>query len=168
MIALPLSVLALAAGVYLLVKVKREYLGGIFELLSWLVIVAALASLGYTGYKAFARCGNKCGVEKCHIEKKVIIEKEENCHKGNMGNAHTGCQMEGDSCVMDKATCEGIMGKEACDKMAQERGRCIVGKEECKAICAAKGKPCCAESLPTECTRKCTTAPKECCSKPKE
>jgi hypothetical protein len=69
---------------------------------------------------------------------------------------------------MEKETCEGLMGKEACDKLAQERGRCIVGKEECKQICTAKGKPCCAENAPSSCTRKGESAPKACCSKPKE
>lgn len=160
MIALPLSVLALAAGVYLLIKVKREYLGGIIEVLAWLVILASLVSLGYTGFKAFNRCGKQCGAEKCHVEKQVIIKKGEGCHKEE-GNAAAcagkGCHMEGDSCVMEQSTCEAIMGKEACAAMVKERGRCIMSKEECAAKCGNKGactgekKECCAKKDATAC-----------------
>jgi hypothetical protein len=152
MIALPLSVLALAAGVYLLVKVKREYLGGIFEVLSWLVILASLVSLGYTGFKALNHCcGSKCGSEKCTVEKEGMIKKEGSCHGGTETCSGKGCHMEGDSCVMEQNACEAMMGKEACDALVKERGRCIMSKEECNAKCSKKGA--------------CTGEKKECCAK---
>src|ERR1035441_550767 len=48
MIAVPLLILALAAGVHLLIKVNREYLGGLFKFFAWLVIVLSLLALGVT------------------------------------------------------------------------------------------------------------------------
>ncbi len=158
MIALPLSVLALAAGVYLLVKVKREYLGGIFEALSWLVILTSLISLGYTGFKAFNHFGNKCGGSKCTVEKEVVVKKEGSCHGGTAENCSAkSCQMEGDSCVMEQSACEAMLGKEACEAMVKERGRCIMSKEECAAKCGNKGtcngekKECCAKKDAAAC-----------------
>lgn len=135
MAAFPLSVLALAAGVYLLVKVKREYLGSLFSVLAWLVIVASLVSVGVTGAKAihgFKRGG--CKGKEHRIEKKIIINEEAGGHRKGHCNME-GCRMEGDSCVMEKATCEKLMGKDACDAMEKERGRCIMSKEECMEMC---------------------------------
>jgi hypothetical protein len=51
MVAIALSVLALAAGVYLLVKVKSEFLSGGFGLLAWLVILLSLVSLVFQSPK---------------------------------------------------------------------------------------------------------------------
>ncbi len=154
MVALPLSVLALAAGVYLLVKVKREFLGGIFEILSWLVILLAVASVGYTSVKLLTKCGGDCGDKpKCHMEKEIIIKETGegggSCHgmaKAEfMAGASTSCcKMAGDSVVMDEATCAGMMGKEECAAMLKERGQYILSKDECRALCAKSGKSCCA------------------------
>lgn len=174
MIALPLSVLALAAGVYLLVKVKREYLGGIFEFLAWLVIVLAVASVGYTGVKAFS-CKGGCKKQTCHVEKNVVIkEGGKSCHGAGKSNCGMGgcnmegCHMEGDSCVMDKAVCEKMMGKEACDSLSKLRGRCIMSKEECHAMCGKKEG--CTAAAPTACCKKDGegAAPKTCCKKKTE
>ena len=57
MVAIALSVLALAAGVYLLVKVKSEFLSGGFGLLAWLVILLSLVSFGFSVTKGFNRGG---------------------------------------------------------------------------------------------------------------
>ena len=85
-----------------------------------------------------------------------------------------GCKMEGDSVVMEKEMCEKMMGKEACDAMCKERGRCIMSKEECMKMCHAAGKPCCAEKGEGTCPMhkeaesagKCTMGEKkECCKK---
>jgi len=146
MLALPLSILALASGVYLLVKVKREFLGGIFEILAWLVIVLSLVSVGFVAFKSINRCGGHCGNrEECKIEKRIIVNEGESHCKMNNGCSMSGCKMEGDSCVMDKEVCEKMMGKEACDEMCKERGRCIMSKEECMKVCHTAGKSCCAE-----------------------
>ncbi|MBK8658887.1 MAG: hypothetical protein IPN22_08450 [Bacteroidetes bacterium] len=177
MIAIPLSVLAFAAGVYLLVKVKREFLGGLFEALSWLVIVLSLVSLGYSGYKTLGCCGKKCSsAQKCSVEREVIIKEMGEgggmCHGAAKAGCSAaegshcqagGCKMEGDSVVMDKAVCEGMMGKEKCDAMCKERGRCILAKDECMALCKASGKKCCAEGAGAPTCQK----PAKCCKEQK-
>ncbi|HLP50976.1 MAG TPA: hypothetical protein VK154_08855 [Chitinophagales bacterium] len=144
MIAVPLLILALAAGVFLLIKVKRDFLGPVFEMLAWLVIVLSLVAIGFSATKAFTKCG-KCGhhEKECRIDKQVIINKEGGGHCSTT-TSMAGCTMEGDSVVMDQAVCEKMMGKEACEAMRKERGRCIVSKEECMEKCKADGKPCCA------------------------
>lgn len=169
MVALPLSVLALAAGVYLLVKVKREFLGGLFEALSWLVILLSLVSIGFLGYKTMRHCGGSCERnQKCHIEREVIIKEGMGgggtCHGGakmSCGGAEmaAGCRAVGDSMVMDMADCEKMMGKEKCQAMHNERGQCIMSKEECKAACDAAGKKCCATEAKATCTKE-----KKCCA----
>ena len=179
MIALPLSILALAAGVYLLVKVKREFLGGIFEILSWLVIVLSLVCIGFIGFKAMHRCGGGHCEQRgeCRMEKELII-KQDGAGHCSMDSSSTcsmgGCKMEGDSVVMEKEMCQKMMGKEACEAMCKERGRCIMAKEECMKMCHAAGKPCCAEKSEGACpmhkegeaTGKCSTGEKkECCKK---
>jgi hypothetical protein len=47
---------------------------------------------------------------------------------------------------MDQATCEKMMGKEACEAMRKDRGQCIVSKEECQKLCKASGQSCCVAS----------------------
>lgn len=149
MVALPLSILAFAAGVYLLIKVKKEYLSSLFSVLAWLVIVASVISIGVSCMGGF--CGGhhgKCNEsDECRMEKKIIIKE------GGAGRCHgmsedacnmKGCKMEGDSCVMDKEACEKMMGKNACDAMYKERGRCIMSKEECMEMChSMKGEGGC-------------------------
>ncbi len=168
MVALPLSVLALAAGVYLLIKVKREFLSGAFGILAWLVIVLSLVSIGFAGFRALHHCGGgrDCGKQECHMEKRVTMMNDGMGHC-TMDSSMTmqGCQMEGDSVVMDPAMCEKMMGKEACEAMRSQRGRCIVSKEECMAMCHANGKACCAQKPMGECTKKCEGEKKACCQK---
>ncbi len=141
---LPLSLLAFAAGVYLLIKVKKEYLSSLFSVLAWFVIVASLVSIVCSSVECYRECcGAMCGGKReCRMEKKVIINdgKGGGCHQMNGGGCSMeGCKMEGDSCVLDKAVCEKMMGKEACDAMCKERGRCIMSKDECMEMCHSKG-----------------------------
>jgi hypothetical protein len=177
MIAIPLSVLAFAAGVYLLVKVKREFLGGLFEALSWLVILLSLVSLGYSGFKATGCCGKKCAAsQKCSVEREVVIKEmgegggqchaaaKAGCSAAESSACHGACKMEGDSVVMDKTVCEGMMGKEKCDAMCKERGRCILAKEECMALCKESGKQCCAQGAEAPACKK----PATCCKGQKQ
>jgi len=74
-----------------------------------------------------------------------------------------GCKMEGDSVVMEKEMCEKMMGKEACDAMSKQRGRCILSKEECMKMCHANGAACCAEKKEAQSTKKCEGEKKACC-----
>lgn len=172
MVFFPLSVLALAAGVYLLMKAKREYLGGAFEILAWLVIVLSLVAIGFGGFRAISHSGKSQKQKHCNIEKKVIIDdKASACphhHSINRGGypegfSANGCQVEGDSVVMDAASCASIMGKNACDGMIKERGRCIMSKDECTKACANAGKGCCIKDKPNATCP--NTNNKSCCKK---
>jgi hypothetical protein len=158
MIALPLCILALAAGVYLLIKVNREYLGGIFKFFAWLIIILSLLAMG--GLVRHA-------IHRHHYMKMHHMQGMQCCHGGmgmqcghggwgmqgcsiNNGCGKTsdsacpmsGCKMVGDSVVVDKAMCEKMMGKEACDKLCKERGQCIMTKDECAKMCGGE-KACC-------------------------
>lgn len=77
-----------------------------------------------------------------------------------------GCKMEGDSVVMEPAVCEKMMGKEACEAMRAQRGRCIVSKEECMTMCKAEGKACCAGAGHGACAN--AGAEKPMCHKPQQ
>lgn len=161
MVALSLSVLALAAGAYLLIKAKSEYLSGVYVLLAWLVIALSLGSVGTASYsllksKAKKDCKQTCERQKCEVEKSSSCHKQDNNNNtcGMNGCTMTGCHMEGDSCVLDKEKCESIIGKAACDSMVALRGKCIFSKEECKAnICGKTSGKCSGEGK------------KECCKK---
>lgn len=161
MVALSLSVLALAAGVYLLFKAKSEYLSGVYVLLALLVIALSLGSVGTASYsllksKSKKDCKQTCEREKCGAEKP-------SCHKYGgaektgcvmNGCTMTGCHMEGDSCVLDKEKCESIMGKTACDSIVALRGKCIFSKEECKASVCGKVSGNCSSEGKKECCKK--------------
>jgi len=167
MIALPLSILALAAGVYLLIKVNREYLGGIFKFFAWLIIVLSLIATvavvchGIHHHRMMkmrrlemmhggGACGmgmqggdGHCGMSGGHMGACCSMGKD-SAACPMMG----GCKMVGDSVVIDRAVCEKMMGKEACDKLCKDRGQCVMTKDECAKMCggmmkAGDGKACC-------------------------
>ncbi len=140
MIALPLSILALAAGVYLLIKVNREYLGGLFKFFAWLIILLSLVSTGVVirhGIHHFrSEC---CKKERCEMKEQVII-KELHGMPGDSVCPMSGCKMMGDSVVLDHAMCEKMMGKDGCEKMCKERGQCVMTKDECAKMCGGMSK----------------------------
>lgn len=156
MVAVSLSLLAFAAGLYLLVKIKREFLGGLFEGLAWFLIVFSLVSVGYSSYQALSGKNKKGCYKRCYPQSHCKkggsqcpaqmdeCKKEGNCH---MQGAQQGCSMEGDSCVMTREHCENVLGKEACEAMIQERGRCIMSKKECREKCTAGQKKCCTKEI---------------------
>lgn len=54
MVAFPLTLLALAAGTFLLLKAKKELMGKVFEWLAWLIIVLSILyiiGLGLMGWR---------------------------------------------------------------------------------------------------------------------
>lgn len=170
MVAIALSVLALAAGVYLLVKVKSEFLSSGFNLLAWLVILLSLVSVGFAITKSLQRGGgNSHQMQRSYQNGANCPHKSAACEKpsGQTGNASCAekcggaanvyggnCTKEGDSCVMDRAMCEKQIGAEACAQMIAERGRCIMSKEECAKSC--KSATCTAVGAETK---------QECCKK---
>lgn len=163
MLAFSLSLLALAAGVYLLVTVKQNYLGKIFELLAGLIIALSLVAVVTSGVKSFMPCqGGRChaGKTECQEENKMSCE-------GNRATACNlpVCKMEGDSCVLDKSSCEKMLGVAASDSLFSQRGKYILSQEECKSMCntmATTGKSCCRmDSKPGTCDTSSKT--KKCC-----
>jgi hypothetical protein len=150
MIALPLCILALAAGVYLLIKVNREYLGGIFKFFAWLIIILSLLAMGGLVRHAihrhhYMKMQHMQGMQCCHGNMGMVADSSNSscCAKqANRACPMSGCKMVGDSVVLDKAMCEKMMGKEACDKLCQERGQCIMTKDECAKMCGGE-KACC-------------------------
>jgi len=188
MIALPLSILALAAGVYLLIKVNKEYLGGIFKFFAWLVIILSLVAVGGVVCKAVRHhcCGNmqghcgmmqgRCGMMQGHCDMQEHMMNKEMQHCSHEGADSvcpmSGCKMSGDSVVLDRAVCEKMMGKEACEKLCKERGQCIMTKDECSKMCggtAKCGNPkgCCKgeEKEMKPCCKGEAEAKKACCKK---
>jgi hypothetical protein len=162
MVPIALSVLAFAAGVYLLIKVEREFLGGIFKALAWAVILLSLISVGFSGYNAInckRHCEQKCErSQSCHrggtAKGECSYKQSSDCSKGATA-CGGACQIVGDSVILDKEKCTSMMGKNACDKINAERGQCIISKAECMKMCSEKGITCCAES----------SSKKECCKK---
>jgi len=150
MIALPFSILALAAGVYLLIKVNREYLGGIFKFFAWLIIVLSLLSTAavihhgihhHRMHRHFEHCGMQGGCMQDGMNGHCGMgEKHCSAMAGDSVCPMSGCKMSGDSVILDRAVCEKMMGKEACDKMCAERGQCILTKDECAKMCGATAK----------------------------
>lgn len=158
MVAVALSLLALAAGTYLLMTAKRDGLGGVYSALGWVIVVGALVSIGFSGYKAVRgnSCKGKCEQGECRNDAKACHGKDAGtCSTNKAGGVMTcphmqdgtacamGCKIIGDSCEMDQAACEKMMGKDACAKMVAERGRCVMSLEECSKMSGgACGKPC--------------------------
>lgn len=176
-IAIPLLILGLAAGVYLLIKATKEYLPGIFKGLAWLVIALSLLAIFAIVGRGLRHFNHMRGCEgNCHHEQATTSQMGENhCAMGGacpMG----GCKMEGDSVVVEKEACEKMMGKEACEKLCKERGRCILTKSECMEACKGHGgcgmemgssKSCAGHEGGASCCKDKAAdgATKECCKK---
>lgn len=167
MVAVALSLLALAAGTYLLIIIKRDGLGSMYSVLGWAIVLGALVSIGFGGYKAIKNngCKSKCEQSACDKNTKDCHGKAAGaCAMGGTDNKMAcphmqqgttcamGCKVTGDSCEMDQAACEKMMGKEGCAKMMAERGRCIMSLEECSKMSGgACGKTCSPEAGKTCC-----------------
>ena len=175
MIALPLSILALAAGVYLLIKVNREYLGGIFKFFAWLIILLSLVAVGsVVRHAVHHRFGHRMCHEggNCEMKERIMIKEFKHCDMGNDSTCPmAGCKMVGDSVILDRAVCEKMMGKEACEKLCKDRGQCIMTKDECAKMCGGTMKcgdmskctgeqPACCKSGDKAC---CKSGDKACC-----
>lgn len=151
-VATSLSILGLAAGIFLLMKTEREFLGGIFKALSWVVILCSLASIGFWGYKTInckRDCGNKCERNTCEMRPschKPAVEAD--CHGKvvEIEKSTPCCKAQGDSVVIEKEVCIKMMGKEECDKVCKNRGACVLSKSECQKICSEKKVSCCGDA----------------------
>lgn len=143
MVAIALSILALAAGVYLLSYVKQYSLGGLYRNLSWLVILLALGFIacGVARGVMHARCAGHCeSSAKCTYKDGTACpySKDGKCMK-DMGE----CTMRKDCCAAKMECCtkdaEGAQS-DCCKKMKDAHGSCSeMHGEEGKAACCKKG-----------------------------
>ena len=160
MLQIALSILALAAGVHLLIKTKEAGLGFIYKSLSWLVVLLALGFM-------------LCGVVRHHRMHGHHCEMSGKCDMGRGEGAcpymkgGSDCSMHGNSCCMhgDKGQCsEGMSGCTkgeipACCSKGGEEGKAACCGKEAKAPCCDKGaeKPmpaCCAKGAKADSTAK--------------
>jgi hypothetical protein len=141
MIQIALAILALAAGVHLLIQVKQASLGSLYRNLAWLVIVLSLG---------FMLCGIARGV--MHMRHMRQCEASGQCDmKGGKGDCpymqHSGCGMDAkgecgmkkDCCMEKKECCTGGEKKACCKDMKGGAAGCSeMGGEKAKPACCAK------------------------------
>ncbi|HWB62230.1 MAG TPA: hypothetical protein VG603_01880, partial [Chitinophagales bacterium] len=140
MVAVPLLILAFAAGVYLLMKATREFMGPLFKGLAWLIIILSLLALIGGVVRHAHHCHGSCR-DNVREERMIIRDMGDGHCMMDSAMASGCCKMMGDSVLMDSGMCCKMMGKETCEKMMHERGRCIMSKEECAKACG--GQHCC-------------------------
>jgi hypothetical protein len=123
MILIPLSLLTLAAGTYLLVYIKQAGFGGLYKYLAWLIVVLSLFFIVCTVVRGIRhhRCMSECRASG-------------QCSMG--GHEGGGCcpYMRGGCCDMEGGHRECTKGAEGCSKEAGEgKACCKKGGEEGKA-----------------------------------
>ena len=136
MIQIAISLLALAAGVHLLIQVKQAGLSALYRNLAWLVVLLSLA---------FMACGVARGV--MHMRQ---CQSSGQCSSAKGGEAcpymkggHGDCKMEAADCCKEKKECckEGEE-KECCREMKMKGGCPEMGGEMkggCKEMTGGKG-----------------------------
>ena len=130
MLQIALSILALAAGVHLLIKTKEAGLGFLYKALSWLVVLLALGFM-------------LCGVVRHHHMHGHHCEMSNHC---DMGRGEGACPyMKGGSdCCMHGGKGECSEGKGSCTK-GEMPSCCSKGTEGAMPACCGKEAkaPCC-------------------------
>lgn len=103
LIATSLALLAIAAGLFLLDKTRKESLGNLFKFSSWLIIVVGFLCLACISVRGFMHCGKGgCNIEKrCERMQEGCVEKQMNCHKTGMEDCGKHGMMQ-ECCHMDK------------------------------------------------------------------
>jgi len=148
MIAIPLSILALAAGIYLLIYVKQSGLGPLYRYLSWLVVLLSLFFIvccvvrGVRHERDMREChtSGRCGMGH-HGEGACPYMKGGPgcCVQGGSGTirgAEAGCNMGSASCCAKP----GEGGKSCCNKEGEAgmASSCSKSSYGAKAACCAK------------------------------
>ncbi len=148
-ISLSLSWLVLLGGLFLLAYAKKEGLGKMTKIASFIAIT--FGTLCFV-CGLIASCGSCGGEGKCDKEgRKCTKEVSVECHKGISNGTHCEKNASENCCK------EGLVGDAAhCDKNATENC-CKEGKGECpeskceKGIeaehCKKDGKDCCKEAI---------------------
>jgi hypothetical protein len=134
-ISMSLALLVLLGGLFMLAYSKKEGLGKISKIASYVAIVFG-TFLFLSGIVCKATCGGCCAEKKC--ERKEII-----CHKEIKGECYKGA---------NAGQCEKVV-KKCCQKMNAESA-CEKGD----AKCSKSDKACCKEGK-----KECADSKKECC-----
>lgn len=116
MIAIPFAILALAAGVYLLIQVKHYGFGGLYKALAWLVILLSITCISFCVARGgmhmkhhhqcsqmSGQCDMRSGDACPHMEGGKCEMSGGRCNMGSGDMNH--CSMHGDmshSCPMMK------------------------------------------------------------------
>ena len=148
MILIPISLLAFAAGVYLLVYIKQAGLGGLYKYLAWLVVLLSLLFIVCTVVRGARHHGccqtqSQCKMNGHEGREACPYMKGGDC---KMEGGHGECTKGAEGCSKDKG---GEDGKACCKKGAEEAKApcCKKDGEEGKAACCTKGaegaKPAC-------------------------
>jgi len=123
-IGISISLLVIVAGMFLLAKSKKDQLGGIFKITSYITIVAGVLLL--LGALCIGLCKIAC------------------CGSGGYGcgkaSYHQSCGQQGCS------SSYGCSKRSSCSKFRSGTG-CAHGQQYgCKSSCKTKGKGCCSKS----------------------
>jgi hypothetical protein len=138
MVAIPLAILALAAGVYLVTYVKQFSLGGLYKYLSWLVILLSLACIlggvarGVMHYRHMRECmaSGQCdmkGGAACPYMK-----------PGNGCMQNGNCNMMGHDEGGMKDCCKDMKGMGSCPDMKDGNAKSSCCKKDAAADSTAK------------------------------
>ena len=148
---IPFTLLALAAGVYLLVYIKQAGFGGLYKYLAWLVVLLSLLFIVCTVVRSARHHG--CCQSESHCKMSA--------HQGGDACPY----MKGGDCKMEGGHGECTKGAESCSK---EKG-CEEGKACCKKGAEDGKAPCCKkdgeEGKAACCTKGAESAKPACCAK---
>lgn len=134
MILIPFTLLALAAGVYLLVYIKQAGFGGLYKYLAWLVVLLSLLFIVCTVVRGVRH--HRC-MSECHASGQCSMGSHEGggCCPYMKGN----CCSEAGNCKMEGRHSECTKGAEGYSKEAGEGKSCSKkGGEDGKTPCCKK------------------------------
>ena len=139
LIAVGLSLIALAAGMFLLAKTKRENLGMFYSVISFFIIAATFVVLACTALHASMIIYGKGRHYKMKMDKNFMKADWNNNYRGNYsdnsccgkgGCGKGGCGMQG--CGMSGCGMHGC-GMADCSGKCGENSKCsATGKDSCK------------------------------------
>lgn len=139
MIAVPVLLLSLAAGVYLLIQVKHYGFGGLYKALAWLVIILSLACMG-AGVVHRVMHHRQQG--HCAMWGHCDMKDGQTGTMGHCSMSSTGCT---DMPCCAKSHCAPGSSEGCCGKDAGEK-KCDAGKGTDKPACCHKGAEATADS----------------------
>jgi hypothetical protein len=144
MVAIPVAILALAAGIYLLIYVKQAGLGTLYKLLAWkviglsLIFIVAAAVIGVHHMRHMHQCHASGHCDMRHGDGGCPYMTHGSC--GMQGGSQPECCKPNAACCGEKKECcSGTEMKACCKDM---KG----GPASCSEMSGGKAKPaCCAK-----------------------